>query len=174
MGCCYSFYLNQQLKKQTSEIPLFDFKGQTHSVKVVDVYDGDTCQVILRFNKGWYKFKVRSLGYDTPEIKPLKNVANREKLIKMAIDSRNYFISRLTNISIKPNSTKKEIKELLDANTKLVTMKCHGWDKYGRILVYIYSKKRDKKSFNQILLDEGLAYAYDGSKKRNFDEWSVL
>lgn len=165
MGCCYSFYLNQQLKKQTSEIPLFDFKGQTHSVKVVDVYDGDTCQVILRFNKGWYKFKVRSVGYDTPEIKPLKNVANREKLIKMAIDSRNYFISRLTNITIKPNSTKKEIKELLDANTKLVTMKCHGWDKYGRILGEFFI---NGINLNNEMIEKKYGYKYDGGTKQTF------
>ena len=80
MGLCYSFYLNNQLKNLDNSIPLFDLKDNTYSAKVVDVYDGDTCSIVIFLNKNFTKFKLRCLGYDTPEMKPPKDCKNRSEI----------------------------------------------------------------------------------------------
>ena len=104
MGCCYSYInnikLNNELKKLDDNIELFDLKGREFTAKVVDVYDGDTCSIVIRLNNEWNKFKLRALGYDTPEMKPPKDADNRDELINMAIKSRNYYTSRVTNYNI--------------------------------------------------------------------------
>jgi endonuclease YncB( thermonuclease family) len=167
MGLCYSCYLNQKLKTLDNQVPLFDLKGKEYMAKVVDVYDGDTCSIVIFLNKNFTKFKLRCLGYDTPEMKPSKNLDNREELINMAIKSRNYFISRVTNcnVNIDKHYTKCELKELLSQNTKLIKVKSHGWDKYGRFLGEIYI---DNKNFNQEMIDKNYGYEYDGGTKKQF------
>lgn len=167
MGLCYSFYLNNQLKNLDNSIPLFDLKDNTYSAKVVDVYDGDTCSIVIFLNKNFTKFKLRCLGYDTPEMKPPKDCKNRDQLIDMAIKSRNYFISKVTNCNIEINKhySKSELKELLSQNTKIIKVKSHGWDKYGRFLGEIFI---NNKNFNQEMIDKNYGYKYDGGTKKQF------
>ena len=167
MGLCYSIYTNHQLKKLNDEIQLFDLKGKEYMAKVVDVYDGDTCSILIFLNRNFTKIKLRCLGYDTPEMKPSKNLNNRDELINMAIKSMNYFIYRVTNcsIDIDKHYTKPELKELLRQNTKLIKVKSHGWDKYGRFLGEIYI---DDKNLNQEMIDKNYGYEYDGGTKKQF------
>ncbi len=167
MGICMSFYYNYQLKQLNDNIKLFDLKGSVYSAKVVDVYDGDTCTVVFRLNNDFTKFKVRCLGYDTPEMKPPKDSENRDKLIDMAIKSRNYFVSRVTNcqIDISKHYTKKELKNLINSNTKLIKVKSHGWDKYGRLLGEIYI---GKTNLNNEMVEKNYGYSYDGGTKETF------
>lgn len=167
MGLCYSFYLNAKLKNLDNSIPIFDLKGNTYNAKVVDVYDGDTCSIVIFLNKNFTKFKLRCLGYDTPEMKPSKDSKNRDKLIDMAIKSRNYFISKVTNchIDIYKHYTKPELKELLKQNNKLIKVKSHGWDKYGRFLGEIFINNHN---LNQEMIDKNYGYKYDGGTKKQF------
>ena len=44
-------------------------------------------------------------------------------------------------------------------------IKSHGLGKYGRLLGEIFIKGEDK-SLNQLLIDNGHAYEYDGGKKK--------
>jgi len=166
MGCCYSLYINNELKKQTNETPFFDLKGNTYYVKVVEVYDGDTCYIVMRFNKKFLKFKVRALGYDSPEMKPLKSDPNRDKIIKMAYKSRDFFISKLTNINNYQDLSKKEVNNLLKKNTKIIKMKCHGFDKYGRLLGEFFE---DNISINQEMINKSYGIPYDGGTKKSFE-----
>ena len=172
MGNCYSFCynikLNRELKKLNDDIELFDLKGREFTAKVVDVYDGDTCSIVIRLNNEWNKFKLRALGYDTPEMKPPKDADNRDELIDMAIKSRNYYTSRITNCQIDLNKhyNKKELKELLKTNTKLVQVKSHGWDKYGRFLGEIFV---NKESINDEMVNKNYGYRYDGGTKQTFE-----
>ena len=53
----------------------------------------------------------------------------------------------------------------MDRNKKLMKIKCKNFDKYGRLLVSIYSL--DNKYINQILIEEGFAIEYSGGKKKN-------
>lgn len=172
MGSCYSFVnniiLDNELKKLDDTIELFDLKGMEYNAKVVDVYDGDTCTIVIRLNNNWTKFKLRALGYDTPEMKPSKDINNRDELINMAIKSRNYYTSRITNcdIDLAKHYNKKEMKELLKNNTKLVKVKSYGWDKYGRFLGEIFV---DQVNINEEMIDKQYAYRYDGGTKKTFD-----
>ena len=172
MGTCYSciqfIKLNNELRNLDDNVELFDLKGMEFNAKVVDVYDGDTCSIVIRLNNKWSKFKLRALGYDTPEMKPPKDTENREELIDLAIKSRNYYISRITNCQIDLNKhySKKELKELLKSNTKLVNVKSHGWDKYGRFLGEIFV---NKTSINKEMVDKNYGYSYDGGTKQTFE-----
>ncbi|VVU95669.1 hypothetical protein CPAV1605_1424 [seawater metagenome] len=167
MGLCLSCAIYLSLRNKDSNIPLFDLKDKKFQAKVVDIYDGDTCHVVILFNMKWTKFKIRCLGYDTPEMKPPKDAKNRESLIDKAIKSRNYFLSRVTNCEIDINThyTKKEVKQILLNNTKTIKLNCHGWDKYGRVLGKIYVNGTD---INQEMIDKGYGYEYDGGTKKEF------
>jgi endonuclease YncB( thermonuclease family) len=164
MGCCYSLYIINKLKKKNKEIPLFDLKGKTFNAKIVDVYDGDTCNVVIYLNFKFCRFKVRALGYDSPEMKPPLSNKNRNKIINSAIKARNYFISKVTNINIELNKhySKKELSELLDNNTKVIKIKCCGWDKYGRLLGEFIC---NKNNINQDMINNGYGYKYYGGTK---------
>lgn len=163
MGTCYSFYQINQLKNHDIDVPFFDLNGQTHYVKVVDVYDGDTCQIMMKFNGNYYKFKIRALGYDSPEMKPPKDDKNRLKLIERAIEARNYLISRITDIENTKNLNKEDIKNLIKDNRKIIKLKCHGWDKYGRLLGEFFV---DGVNINQEMISKNYGYSYDGGTKR--------
>ena len=100
-------------------------------------------------------------------MKPPKDCKNRDQLIDMAIKSRNYFISKVTNCNIEINKhySKSELKELLSQNTKIIKVKSHGWDKYGRFLGEIFI---NNKNFNQEMIDKNYGYKYDGGTKKQF------
>ena len=168
MGICYSCYINHELRQLDDSIPLFDLKGEEYYAKVVDVYDGDTCTIVIRFKDEWTKFKLRALGYDTPEMKPPKNDKKRDKLIDMAIKSRNYYISRITNcqIELDKHYSKKELHQLLKLNTKLIKVKSHGWDKYGRFLGEIFV---NGININEEMIIKKYGYKYDGGTKESFN-----
>ena len=164
MGQCISYYDNKKLKILNNDIPFFTLDGQIFQSKIVDIYDGDTCSIVIKLDGKYLKFKLRCLGYDSPEIKPPLNTEDRIQLIDLAIKSRNYFISRVTNcdIDLLKHYSKKEIKELIMNNTKLVTLKTHGWDKYGRLLGEIFI---DGININNEMVEKKYAYKYDGCTK---------
>ena len=168
MGVCYSIYKNNQLKSTDDDIPLFTLKDKEFTAKIVDVYDGDTCSIVIYLNNKFTKFKLRCLGYDSPEMKPPKDAENREHLIDLAIISRNYFINRVTNISLNLNQhySKNQIKDMMKENTKLVKVKSHGWDKYGRFLGEIFI---DSININNEMIEKNYGYAYDGGTKKTFN-----
>ena len=132
------------------EIKFLTLKGQKFPCKCVDVYDGDTITLIVPFHDTFYKMKCRLYGIDTPE-KRTKD--GYEK--KCAIISTN------------------RMKEFVE--NKIIWVECIDWDKYGRLLANIYptrkNMKRSTNSFNKQMIDEKLAYAYDGGTKVEFSDW---
>jgi endonuclease YncB( thermonuclease family) len=164
MGQCISYYDNNKLKELNNDTPFFSLDGRHFQSKIVDIYDGDTCSIVINLDGKYLKFKLRCLGYDSPEIKPSLSVKNRDELIDLAIKSRNYFISRVTNcdVDLLQHYSKKEVKELIMNNTKLVTLKTHGWDKYGRLLGEIFI---DGININNEMVEKKYAYKYDGGTK---------
>ena len=130
-----------------SEIPLFDFNGYEAYVRIVDVYDGDTFTGCFKYNNCIMKYKFRCLGYDSPEMKPLKSIKNRDEVIKSAKEA------------------KEKFKELTKCDSELVFIKFGKFDKYGRILGTIYNN--DKLDINQEMIKLGHGYSYDGGTKRS-------
>lgn len=151
------------------DISCFSLEGREIKAKITNVYDADTCRAVFYLADKLVKYTIRLKGIDTPEIRPKKTVEFREQEIKAAKKSRNRFIQLCTDqsIEIEKEYKKKEIQNLIDNNKKIVILKCHEFDKYGRLLATIY-EDTTKNSLNQVLIDEGYAYAYDGGTKQKF------
>ena len=58
-------------------------------------------------------------------------------------------------------------KEMLERNDGKFTVKSHGVGKYGRLLGEIFIEG-EEKSLNDLLLENGHAYVYEGGKKKVF------
>ena len=158
----------KELKNLTSkDIPKFSLQNRRFQPKVVDIYDADTCKVIFFLDDQFVKFNCRLLGIDTPEMKPSRNKPGRDKEKIKAKQARNRLVQLCTNIKCKIATLykKKQVKELLCKNTKIIQIICYDFDKYGRLLIEI-SDLDDTKTFNQVLIDEGYAYKYDGGTKK--------
>lgn len=181
MGSCYSSYCDKSVDdsiiKNTNKdsedffknytldnTSIVSLEGQILYGKVVDIYDGDTCTLILPFNDKPYKFNVRLAEIDTCELKS-KYLINKD----LGIKARDRLLELITG-KININS-KKDIKELLNTNNYILNVKCGKYDKYGRLLCWLYEKdKLNNLSFNQILVNEKLAYNYNGKKKLTEEE----
>ena len=153
--CCFSskkdkFFIDSYNKLKDindKDIPYFSFKGKTFIAKHCNIYDGDTFSVIFEHNGNFIKYRCRCLGYDTPEMKPLKSNENRLIEKELAIKA------------------KLKFEELLNKHeTKMVKIDCFDFDKYGRLLVTVWNMV-DEKSINDIMVDEGYGKVYDGGKK---------
>ena len=144
---CKQYYKIHKLNSATNEMPLFSFNGKNCYAKIVDIYDGDTFKACIYHNNKIIKINCRALGYDSYEIKPRLNIKNREEHIKKAKDAKDYFKSQVNY----PNG--------------LVYLKCHKYDKYGRVLVTVYKNRCSQKSINDIMIDDGHGIKYDGGKK---------
>ena len=140
------------LMNADNDVELFSLEGQTLQAKVVNVYDGDTCKIVIRMGGKLVKFNCRMNGYDTPEMRPPKDQANRDDEIKAA------------------NAAKARLIELVMQDDQLVIAKCGKFDKYGRLLVDIYDggSTSSAKSVNQLMIDEKYGYVYDGGTKKKF------
>ena len=146
----YKIKLSSELKNCNNKTPMFSLENKIKLCKVVNVYDGDTCKVVFKLNNELCRWNIRMTGYDTPEMRPPRNQPNREIEIAAAKEAKAFLISKIMN------------------GNQLVYIKCGKFDKYGRLLGEIYINKNDKKSINQIMVDEGHGYAYDGGTKKQF------
>ncbi len=135
------------------KIPLFSFKDKVIIARVVDVYDGDTFTALFEYNGEIMKYKCRAMGYDCAEMKPKKDDPNRDQEKALALKAKNRFI------------------ELIGGEDSMIQMKCLEFDKYGRILTYVYPLDGDvqnDESINNIMIREGHGKAYSGGTK---EEW---
>ena len=153
MGLLQSCCINDVSKCTSDETPWFTLKGIESKCKVVSVYDGDTVTVALPFHGTCYQVKCRLKGIDSAEIRT-KN--NQEKKVGLAGKK---FVSDL----------------ILD---KTIWIRCGDWGKYGgRMIGELFLTHQDMllgRSINNMVVNEGLAYYYDGKKKKSFDEWYSL
>lgn len=92
----------------------FSYAGLTFTAKVVDCYDGDTIRVVF-FDRGARRqWKVRMLGYNSPEIKPPLSTPDRAAVVESAVRARDVLNEKIYG--------------------GIITLECHAFDKYGRIL----------------------------------------
>lgn len=140
--------------------PYFSLKGLKSYARVIDVYDGDTITIVIDIDNFFLKFKCRLQGIDTCEIRS-KNIKNKE----LAILAKYRLFNLITGQNINEINNKKELLEYFDKNISIIWVHCLDFDKYGRLLIDCYSSPDDDRSFSQILIDEKLAYSYDGETK---------
>ena len=117
------------------------------------VVDGDTIDVTIDLGFDLYKKeRVRIAGVDTPE----KRTRDLEEKA-LGIDATNWLKEKLTE-------TIKGDEELL-IRTELKG----GVGKYGRLLGWLYVGESNI-SLNELMIEEGYAWEYDGgTKQKNFE-----
>lgn len=125
----------------------FNYCGKTYAVKILKVYDGDTVTVAFSpFQNRYYKYQVRVLGYDSPEMKSKNEIEKRWA---------------------------KNLQKYLNAliGNTICIMKCEKMDKYGRILGSL--RTSDGKNITEVLLATGVCkpYGVDGGGLTK-DAWS--
>ena len=152
MGNCVTVARDQRVFNQLSkvnqkDVALFSLKGNRYPCRIVSVYDGDTCTALFKMDKKFVKFKVRMLGYDSPEMKPRLNIPDRDKIKENAIAA-------------------KEALILKTKNEKII-LECGDWDKYGRLLGTLYDRNLN---INEWMIESGYGYRYNGGKKRTIRE----
>jgi endonuclease YncB( thermonuclease family) len=143
------------------------FTNINTTVRVVDIYDGDTCTVVIKLHDEYFKHSVRLCGIDTCEMKS-KDEANKMNAVK----ARNRLYELVSKTSLNtPESSKKsgytrnEIRKLLNTNVYLCYLKIKSLDKYGRLLVELFD---NDLCINQSMIDNKFAVAYDGGTKQEF------
>ena len=121
--------------------------------KIVKVLDGDTIDVLIDLGFDLFKKeRVRIAGVDTPE----KRTRDLEEKA-LGIDATNWLKEKLTE-------TIKGDEELL-IRTELKG----GVGKYGRLLGWLYIGDATI-SLNELMIEEGYAWEYDGgTKQKNFE-----
>lgn len=152
--------------KYDLKTPALTLEGIFTPVRVVDVYDGDTFTAIVPFKGEYYKYSCRMLGIDTCEMKS-KIKENKET----AIRARNRVL-QLLGVPLNDLSTpltRKKIQSMLNDQIVVAWLKCHHFDKYGRLLTDLHASAEDK-SIAQILIEEKLAYEYYGETKMTEDQ----
>ena len=142
---------NDLLNYDFSKISIFSFAGLSTKCIVLDVYDGDTLTCGFFFNNCPIKVKVRMEGYDSPEMKPLLKIENRDLHIECA------------------HLAKEKLKSL--TNNKIITINFNEQDKYGRQLAKLYI---NNICINDIMISEGYGKPYDGGKKGIFTKENLL
>ena len=142
--------------------PELSINGLKTYGRLIDVYDGDTVKVILPTFGSYYKFTIRLNDIDTCEIR------SKDKILQNnGIKARDRLFELVTNIKV---ITKNDIKKTLESDVYLVWVDCCNKDKYGRVLANIYKDNDTTKSFSEILLEEKLAYKYEGKTKLSDDD----
>jgi|TARA_B100000035_G_scaffold118089_1_gene100136 micrococcal nuclease len=123
-------------------------------IKINRVVDGDTIDVTIDLGFDLFKKeRVRVAGIDTPE-KRTRDLEEKE----LGIDATNWL--------------KKHLEEAISGEEDLVirTELVGGMGKYGRLLGWLYVAD-SQLSLNEMMIEEGYAWAYDGgTKQKNFEE----
>ena len=118
------------------------------------VVDGDTIDVTIDLGFDLYKKeRVRIAGVDTPE-KRTRDLEEKE----LGLDATNWM--------------KENLEGAIDGDDELTirTELKGGVGKYGRLLGWLYVGD-EEVSLNELMIEEGYAWAYDGgTKKKDFEE----
>jgi micrococcal nuclease len=122
------------------------------------VVDGDTIDVTIDLGFDLYKKeRVRVAGVDTPE----KRTRDLEEKA-LGIDATNWLKKKLEDTIAGEDE--------LSIRTELVG----GMGKYGRLLGWLYIGE-DLISLNELMIDEGYAWEYDGgTKQKDFEQLRVI
>ena len=117
-----------------------------YSAKLQRVVDGDTCDALIDLGfDTWVKKRIRFKGVDTWE----SRTRNKEEKVK----------------GLAAKAYTKDLLENSDEGKFL--LKSYGVGKYGRVLAELFVKGHEQ-SVNQLLIENGHAYEYEGGKKKVF------
>ena len=128
--------------KMAKEINKYEY-----TAKLDRVVDGDTCDALidLGFNT-WVKKRIRFKGVDTWESRTRDLEEKKKGLAAKAF-------------------TKDLLENSDDGKFSIIS---YGTGKYGRVLGELFVKGHEK-SVNDLLIENGHAYEYEGGKKKVFN-----
>ena len=117
-----------------------------YTAKLQRVVDGDTCDALIDLGfDTWVKKRIRFKGVDTWECRT-RDLDEKKKGL----------------------AAKEFTKNLLEnSDDGKFALRSHGVGKYGRVLGELFVKG-ETKSINDLLLENGHAYEYEGGKKKVF------
>ena len=117
-----------------------------YSAKLLRVVDGDTCDAMIDLGfDTWVKKRIRFKGVDCWESRTRDLDEKKKGLVAKAYT-----------------------KDLLENSDEgKFVLKSYGVGKYGRVLADLFVKGHEQ-SVNQLLLENGHAYEYEGGKKKVF------
>ena len=117
-----------------------------YTAKLERVVDGDTCDALIDLGfDTWVKKRIRFKGVDTWECRTRDLDEKKKGLAAKAF-------------------TKDLLENSDDGKFSIIS---HGVGKYGRVLGELFVKGKTK-SVNDLLLENGHAYEYEGGKKKVF------
>ena len=150
-------------KLNISDISFFSLSGFNTWARLCNVIDGDTMICILPFpnNESFHKFYVRLNGIDTCELKSQDTFLHSK-----AIAAKNELIQNICHTQIEFD----QLQDYLKSHSIQVWLKCHEFDKYGRLLASVHLSPTDTISLSELLISKKLAYSYSGSKKPTDEE----
>ena len=123
-----------------------EVKKHGYSCKLDRVVDGDTCDAMIDLGfKTWVKKRIRFKGVDTWESRT-RDLDEKKKGL----------------------AAKAFTKDLLENSDEgKFSIISYGTGKYGRVLGELFVKGHEK-SVNDLLIENGHAYEYEGGKKKVF------
>ena len=160
------FYQKRKLSTTDDTVPIFNLDGFKGYAKITNVYDGDTFKACILKHNRVLKFNFRTLGYDSPEMKPRLGIPHRQEYINAAVEARE-LLKEL--VGFNNNITHKLWNPCL-CKTKIngfVYIECGKNDKYGRTLVTVYKHKNDSKSVNQQMIESNFHSRHNKEKEVN-------
>jgi endonuclease YncB( thermonuclease family) len=125
----------------------FDFNNLDTVGKCFRIHDGDSCRALIEYKGELITLTIRVAGIDCPEISAKRGTLER-KLAQTA---------------------KERVIALIDG--QIVRLKLQGYGKYGgRVIARILLL--DGRDLSDVLISEGLAFPYEGGKKRH--DWECI
>ena len=145
------------------DTPVFSLNGIKSYARIVNIIDGDTVSLVIPVFNNYFKFNIRIKGIDTCEIH------NSDPLIKEhGMKAKQKLCDIISKVKLNIDN-KKDIIEYLKNNIILVWIECFDFDKYGRLLAEVYTKDKTQ-IISKCLIDEKLAYLYNGDTKKTDEE----
>ncbi len=126
----------------------------------------------------YYNFNIRLAGIDPCEIKS-KTEPNKTLAYQARMQLFNYVTNNLgTQTNLNLYTPRNELRKLLNENIYLVHVLCGDFDKYGRLLGWIFEPSylviNKMESFNQKLINQKLAYEYTGKTKLSEEDQVIV
>jgi endonuclease YncB( thermonuclease family) len=131
LACCFRARTCALKDATMLNTPVFCLEGVRTRVRVLQVYDGDTVWLAFAFDRRVFRARARLANYNSPELRPGRDVPDREAEIEAA------------------HTAKRALEELL-LNPAMCaeTMAVFGKnDKFGRPLVHLFVRAPGSRVF---------------------------
>lgn len=161
--------LNKLGKHDIDIIDEFTLNGRTFLGRVIDVIDGDTLIIIMNTNGYYYRYHVRLNGIDVCELHG--DLQHESKRIRTMV--LRFLLNQGDCSSSNDDVVERPaIRNALLETPCIVTVVCHKFDKYGRLLADV-NRSCDGVCISSFLLNQGFAKPYTGGTKPTHSKENV-